>query len=135
MRIRTIIAAAAAPAALTAALLGTTMAPAAHAATVTAAGPGASNSVQVKTTGKNAFTYTDAMFGPVKVNETSHPNFDTVGATFTGGQTMTPGQTGTVEWYSDFGSAGPHAGQYGTLTWTVNADGTGYDGIVTYPAS
>ena len=50
---------------------------------------------------------------------------------------MTPGQTGDVQWYSDFlaTSGSPDAGQYGTLHWVVNAAGTGYDGTVTYPAS
>jgi hypothetical protein len=142
MRIRTILAAAAAPAALAAVLLGSAGS-AANAATLTA-GSGNPNGVIAKMTGNNnPAVYVDPVFGPVKANETSHAAngghaaFDTVGVTFTGGQVMTPGQSGDVAWYSDFqpGSSSPEAGHYGTLHYTVNADGTGYSGTATYPAS
>jgi len=104
-------------------------------ATLTAATAPVGNGITVKATGHNAFTYDDPVFGQVKVNETEHPGFDTVGATFLDGLPagMSPGQAGTVEWYSDF-SSGPHAGQYGTLTYTINTDGSGYSGTVAYPA-
>jgi hypothetical protein len=139
MRIRTILAAAAAPAALAAFLLGTT-------GTAFASTGPASNGQVSQMTGNGskssaAQTYTDSVFGQVKVNETQHPNFDTVSAKFTGGQTaaslgMWPGETGTVGWNSDFGNAAlsTHS-QTGTLTYTINADGTGYTGQATYPAS
>jgi hypothetical protein len=127
MRIITIIKVAAAPAIIAGGLLATMAAPAAHAATLTAGG---SNSISAHLTGKGAATYPDAVFGNVKVNETSHAKFDTVGATFIDGQTMTPGQTGSVGWNSDFANSGH---QTGVLTWTVNADGTGYSGQATYP--
>ena len=136
MRIRTILAAAAAPAALAAALLGTAVAPAAHASALTA-GPGngtvsASNTLTGNKS--DAQSYNDPVFGPVKVNETQHPAFDTVSAKFTGGQTMTPNQPGQVGWNSDFGSAALRGHtQTGLLTYTINADGTGYTGQVTYP--
>ena len=139
MRIRTILAAAAAPAALAAALLGTTGTTAAHAATHAATLTAATSTSQPgngmtgKGTGKNAFTYTDD-FGPMRYNETQHPAFDTVSGTFTAGQTMTPGTTGSTPWISDF-TSGPHAGQLGTMVYTVNASGTGFDGQATYPAS
>jgi hypothetical protein len=133
MRIRTIIAAIAAPAALAAVLLGTAVAPAAHAATATA-GPGSNGTTNNTLTGNKSpdQTYVDGVFGKVKVNETQHPAFDTVSAKFVDGQTMTPNTTGQVGWNSDFGS---HAGVTGTLTYTINATGTGYTGQATYPAS
>jgi hypothetical protein len=149
MRIRTIIAAAAAPAALAGVLLGTVgqaAAPAAaQAAVLTASVSSTGTNGQVgHITGKNAITYQDAVFGLVQVNETQHPNFDTISAKFVGGQTaaslgMQPGQTGTVGWNSDFGTnqsspASVHL-LTGTLTYTINADGLGYTGQATYPAS
>ena len=142
MRIRTILAAAAAPAALAAALLGTTGTTAAHAATHA---PASSTTIVQQPTGngkgnqgngviaKQTFSYTDD-FGPMRYNETQHPAFDTVSGTFTGGQTMTPGTIGSTAWISDF-TSGPHAGQLGTMVYTVNASGTGFDGQATYPAS
>jgi hypothetical protein len=152
MRIRTILAAAAAPAALAAGLLGTVAAPAAHAAVLTSASasaPATSNGQQGLLTGKNALVYQDAQFGWVKVNETQHPKFDTVSATFvtdaTGktprvSTTFSPNYSSTVGWNSDFGTTyantpstdtSIHPGQ-GTLTYTINSDGTGYTGQVTY---
>jgi hypothetical protein len=156
MRTRTILAAAAAPAALAAILLGTAgQATPAHAAALTAsvgtAGPGNGQAGHI--TGKNALVYDDGVFGWVKVNETQHPNFDTISATFVtdqSGKTSRTdpgmaGQTGSVPWDSDFaatyanpnGTGTPgsiHPGQ-GTMTYTVNADGSGYTGQATYPAS
>ena len=93
---------------------------------------------------KNAITYQDAVFGLVQVNETQHPNFDTISAKFVDGQTaaslgMQPGQTGTVGWNSDFGTNQSSTKSVhpltGTLTYTINADGLGYTGQATYPAS
>jgi hypothetical protein len=86
-------------------------------------------------TGKSAAQYTDYVFGQVQVNETQHPKFDTVSAKFIDHTAfelgMTPGQTGTVGWNSDFGAGSIHPAT-GTLTYTINADGTGYTGQVTY---
>lgn len=72
------------------------------------------------------------MFGPVQCNETQHPTFDTASCKFTAGQTMTPNQTGSVGWNSDFGATSTHASA-GTLTYTINPDGTGYTGQAAYP--
>ena len=128
MRIITVIKVAAAPAIIAGGLLATMAAPAAHAATLTAGG---SNSISAHLTGKGAATYSDAVFGNVKVNETSHAKFDTVGATFTDGPRLDlAGQSGSVGWNSDFLNSGHQTGE---LTYTVNADGTGYSGQATYP--
>ena len=138
MRIRTILAAAAAPAAIAAALLGTA-APAAHAATLTASvGSPASNGQAGQMTGNRAAVYTDGVFGPVQCNETQHPKFDTVSCKFTAGQLQTPGTTGTVGWNTDFtttneGVTLPSHVNTGVLAYTVNADGSGYTGQATYP--
>jgi hypothetical protein len=131
MRIPTILAAAAAPAALAAILLGTT-------GTAFASTGPASNGQVGQMTGNNVKPYNDPVFGWVKVNETEHPKFDTVSAKFTDGQTATslgmwPGETGTVGWNSDFTNP-THPGT-GTLTYTINADGLGYTGQATYPPS
>ena len=147
MRIRTIIAAAATPAALAGVLLGTVgqaAAPAAaQAAVLTASVSSTGTNGQVgHITGKNAITYQDAVFGLVQVNETQHPQFDTISAKFIGHTAadlnMTPGQTGTVGWNSDFGGSTGTTTIHlvtGTLTYTINADGTGYTGPSTYLAS
>lgn len=134
MRIRSILAAAAAPAALAAVLLGTAAAPAAHAATLTSASVSASqpggNGVQGKFTGNGAKTYDDGWyFGNVKYNETQHPKFDTVSGTFLSGLPAwaTPGQSYDVQWQSDFGT-----GQVGNLHFTINLDGSGFTGQATY---
>jgi len=118
------------------AAIGTSIALAssANAATPTA-GPGNGITSNTLTGNKSgAQTYQDPVFGLVKVNETQHPQFDTVSAKFVGTQTaaslgMYPGYSSTVGWNSDFGS---HSGQTGTLTYTINADGTGYTGQATY---
>jgi hypothetical protein len=101
-------------------------------------------------TGKNGLTYNDAVFGQVKINETQHPKFDTISATFIGHTAtdinMVPGQTGTLPWNSDFTAnyATPSGAQLpgsiggrvdGTLTYTINADGTGYTGQITYSSA
>jgi hypothetical protein len=139
MRTRTILAAAAAPAALAAALLGASPA-------FASTGPAGNGQTGGHLTGNKAAVYNDSYFGPVSCNETQHPQFDTVSCHFTGGQTMSPGQPGTVGWNSDFGPAAAPNGASGngttsvhpltgTLTYTINADGTGYTGQATYPAS
>jgi hypothetical protein len=124
MNRRTILLSALAPLALAGSLLATT---GAHASTLTAGG---SNSITTKMTGNSPASYSDPVFGGVKCNETSHPKFDTVGCTFTDGQVLTPGTTGTVGWNSDFAGSGH---QTGVLTYTVNDTGTGYSGQATYP--
>jgi len=95
------------------------------------ASTGQSNGQTAKLTGNNgAAVYVDGVFGPVKCNETQHPKFDTVSCRFTAGQTQTPGTSGTfTNWYSDFNDRA----NSGTLTYTINADGTGYTGQATYP--
>jgi hypothetical protein len=98
------------------------------------ASTGPSNGVQGhQMTGNKADSYPDPVFGPVQCNETQHPAFDTVSCKSTSGlplTNVTPGQTGQIGWNSDFaGSTHPT----GTLTYTVNADGTGYTGQATYP--
>jgi hypothetical protein len=151
MRIRHILTAAAVPAAVVAGLLATAGAPAAHAAQLTSASasaPATNNGQQGQLTGKNGLTYTDGVFGLVKINETQHPKFDTISATFIGHTAtdigMTPGDTSTLPWNSDFthNYATPSGAQLpgsigdrvdGTLTYTINADGTGYTGQITYP--
>lgn len=77
-------------------------------------------------TGNGAAAYPDPVFGPVQCNETQHQKFDTVECQFTGGQTRTPGATGTVGWLSDFN------GQLGTLTYQIKPDGSGYTAKATY---
>jgi hypothetical protein len=124
-RARTIVLSALAPLTIAGSLLA--FAGGAHAAELTAGG---SNSISAHQTGKDAAVYTDPVFGGVRCNETSHPKFDTVGCTFTAGQVMTPGQTGSVGWNSDFANSGH---QTGVLTYTINADGTGYSGQAAYP--
>jgi hypothetical protein len=138
MRIRTILAAAAAPAALAAVVLGTTgtafasttHAPASSTTIVQQANNGAKNSNAV--IAKATLSYTDA-FGQMNYTETEHPQGDTVTGTFVGGQTaatfgMQPGQTSQIGWVSDFNSSLPQ----GTLTYTINAAGTGFTGTATY---
>jgi hypothetical protein len=132
-------------------LLATAGAPAAHAAQLTSASasaPATSNGQQGQLTGKNGLTYNDAVFGQVKINETQHPKFDTISATFIGHTAADigkwAGETDTLPWNSDFthNYATPSGAQLpgsidqrvdGTLTYTINADGTGYTGQITYP--
>jgi hypothetical protein len=144
MRIRTILKAAAVPAIITGGLLATSAGSAAHAATLTASvSSPASNGQAGHMTGKDAAFYQDGTFGWVKVNETQHQKFDTVSATFTDATgTPTPrpelaGQTFSYGWNSDFGTTDGSPTSIhpatGTLTGTVNADGTGYTAQATYP--
>lgn len=77
--------------------------------------------------------YIDPVFGGVQCNETQHPAFDTVSCKFTGGNpAFVPLSTGSVGWNSDFTSS---THPTGTLTYTINADGSGYSGQATYPDS
>jgi hypothetical protein len=154
MRISTILKAAAVPAVIAGGLLATAAAPAAHAAVLTASVSSTSSNAQAgHLTGKNALVYDDGTFGWVKVNETQHPNFDTISATFVTDQSgKTPrinldmaGQTGTVGWVSDFaptyanptgdGTPGTIHPDQGTMTYTVNPNGSGYTGQATYPSA
>lgn len=128
MRIRTVLAAAAVPAALAASLLAT--AGAASAST----GP-AGNGQTSHMTGNKATSYTDPYFGDVQCNETSHPAFDTVSCKSVTGlplASVTPGQAGSVGWNSDF--AGNTRPGTGSLAFTVSLDGMSYSGHATYPA-
>jgi hypothetical protein len=157
MRIRTILAAAAAPAALAAVVLGTT------GTAFASTGPsGSSNGQQGHATGNQAFTYQDPVFGGVQCNENQHPTFTNVTCKFVGGvpsntgqqQTVTsnaanftPGQTGQVQWVNDFGgntiigynptTGQPYPSTNGTLTYTITGNATtgqatGYTGQVIY---
>lgn len=91
------------------------------------ASTGPNNAVSQKITGKNAVSYADGYFGDsVTCNETKHSKFDTVGCQITNPY-LQPGSTGTVGWYSDFGT-----GQLGTLTYTVSDDGLSYSGTAAY---
>ena len=91
-------------------------------------GTGGGNAQTSKLTGKNAISYPDGWYfgDSVTCNETQHPKFDTVSCTIVNPY-LPAGSSGTVEWLSDFGT-----GQYGTLTYTVSADGLSYTGQVTY---
>jgi hypothetical protein len=151
MRIRTILKAAAVPGIIAAGLLGTTLAASAQTLPTGQATHPNGNSGISQMTGKNGIVYDDIYgFGWVRCNEVAHPAhngqsaFDNISCTFvTSGTDMTPvaqsalaGTSGTYtgEWNSDFttGPTGNLTG--GTLTWTVNAAGTGYTGTATYPA-
>jgi hypothetical protein len=148
MRIRTILAAAAAPAALAAVVLGTT-------GTAFASTGTATNGQAGHITGNQATSYNDPYFGGVQCNEVQHPAFDNVTCKFVSGptgsgwtvnaQNLQTGATGTVQWNSDFGTAAlvPNGIQQfashtnpGTLTWTATGPAggaaTGYTGQVTY---
>jgi hypothetical protein len=150
MRIRTILAAAAAPAALATILLGTS-------GTAFASTGTASNGQAGHMTGNQAISYQDPVFGGVQCNENQHPAFDNVTCKFisdptkgliSNAQNFTVGQTGQVGWVSDFSAnpstPGPNTpssirSNQGTLTYTitgpVGGPATGYTGQVTYPAS
>jgi hypothetical protein len=138
------LAAAAAPAALAAVLLGST-------GTAFASTAPASNGQAGHMTGNQATSYIDPYFGTVQCNENQHPAFDNVTCKFIGApaQNFTVGQTGQVGWNSDFSAnaatQGPnpnnsiHSNQ-GTLTYTITGNATtgqvtGYTGQATYPAS
>ena len=89
--------------------------------------PGSTNGQTAKQTGKTAAIYSDAVFGDVTCNETQHPKFDTVSCAFASARLDIAGQGGTVGWYSDFNSS-----KLGTMTYAVNADGSGYTGQASY---
>ena len=63
--------------------------------------------------------------GPSPATRPASRRTDTVACTFHG-FTGTAGETGTSAWQSDFD------GTMGVLTYTINADGTGYTGKVVY---
>ena len=85
------------------------------------------NGVTDKLTGKNAASYTDAVFGPVTCNETQHPKFDTVSCSIADPNPALAGTSGTNGWISDFNGT-----SLGTITYSVSADGTSYSGKATY---
>jgi hypothetical protein len=91
-----------------------------------AATPGTSNGVTAKLVGQGAASYTDAVFGDVTCNETQHPKFDTVSCRIANPNPSLAGTSGTVGWLSDFN------GTFGTLTYSVSADGMHYTGKATY---
>jgi hypothetical protein len=155
MRIRTIIAAAAAPAALAVVVLGTT------GTAFASTGPsGSTNGQQGHLTGNQSLTYQDPTFGGVQCNENQHPTFTNVTCKFVNGvpgsnspsvtsnaASFTPGQTGHVPWVNDFGgnsiigtnpaTGQPYPSTNGTLTYTITGNATtgqatGYTGQVVY---
>ena len=76
------------------------------------------------------FSYADN-FGNVKCYETQGATTDSIACTFTDGpKADLAGSSGTSAWNSDFAN-NTRTGQ-GTLAYTVNAEGTGYVGTVTY---
>ena len=89
---------------------------------------GSSNGVTDKLTGNGAAQYYDPYFRTdVTCNETQHRKFDTVSCTFADAKPELAGQTLTNRWFSDFVGGG-----FGSITLTVNLDGTGYSGKATY---
>jgi hypothetical protein len=151
MRIRTLLVAAAAPAALAVSLLGATAASASTGpGSFSAAGTQPGSSSLIKAT----FSYGDPVFGPVNCQEIHHQNgtqdFDSVSCQTPDGSALGGGyqplQTYTVGWLSDYAYNGAsltiHPKQADTaqvnLTFTVNAAGNGYTGTTasyTPPAS
>lgn len=86
-----------------------------------------SNGVTARLTGTNNTTYNDGIFGSVTCNETQHRKFDTVECQINGTpRTDLAGRTITNLWFSDFD------GTPGSITFTMNLDGTGYSGKATY---
>jgi hypothetical protein len=150
------LAAAAAPAALAAVMLGTT------GTAFASTGPsGSTNGQQGHLTGNQSLTYQDPVFGGVQCNENQHPTFTNVTCKFVNGvlsntgqsgtltsnaASFTPGQTGLVSWVNDFGgnsiigtnpaTGQPYPSTNGTLTYTitgpVGGQATGYTGQVIY---
>lgn len=89
----------------------------------------ASNGQTQKMTGNTA-GYTDGTWGVVNsINETEHPQFDTV--TLHLASAWNPGTSGTIGWNSDFKVSGRSG--TGTFAYTVSADGKTISGIATYP--
>ena len=88
--------------------------------------PGSDNRVSAKLTGNTAAAYNDGLFGAVTCNETQHRKFDTVDCAIANPRPDLAGHTITNGWYSDFDGA------LGTITFTMNADGSGYSGKATY---
>jgi hypothetical protein len=155
MRIRTILAAAAAPAALAAVMLGAT------GTAFASTGPsGSTNGQQGHLTGNQSLIYQDPVFGGVQCNENQHPTFTNVTCKFVNGvpsntgqtgtvtssaASFTPGTGGTLPWVNDFGgnsiigtlpNGQPIPQTNGTLTYTitgpVGGTATGYTGQVIY---
>ncbi len=75
------------------------------------------------------FSYTDD-FGARHLRRDPVHDVRLVSCTFNG-FTRTPGEHDTHQWMSDFDNTLP----LGTLTYTVNAEGTGYTGQVVYPVA
>jgi hypothetical protein len=89
--------------------------------------PGSDNSVTAKQTGSGAAAYHDPGFNAdVTCNETQHRKFDTVQCTFAVAKPELAGVSGSGLWLSDFD------GSVGTITYTINLDGSGYSGKATY---
>ncbi len=65
------------------------------------------------------------------INETEHPEFDTV--TVHLAAPWNPGTSGTIGWNSDFAVGSRSA--TGTFAYNVSADGLTISGIATYPAA
>jgi hypothetical protein len=92
-------------------------------------------------TGSSATVYDD-VYAPgwawVQCNETQHPKFDAIECQFLSGDPAKGGVktaipsianlSGTEAWNSDFHDRATS----GTLTFTVNSDGTGYTAKATY---
>jgi hypothetical protein len=145
MRIRTILAAAAAPLAIGGVLLASAGAASASTGPVPGTTTPNGNSTITQMNGKNGIDYADAVFGPVHVDEVHHaakngqPDFDSVTVRSTTGLPLTnvgPGQVGDVGWNSDFhySLGAPFDVNTGNLHYTVSLDGMSYTGIATYPA-
>ncbi len=90
--------------------------------------PGSDNGMTARLTGNTSADYTDGLYGPVSCNETQHRKFDTVQCTFANARPDLAGQTLTNGWYSDFNNS-----IFGSITYTVNLDGTGFSGKAIYP--
>ena len=76
--------------------------------------------------------YDDAYFGPVTCTETQVGLGESISCTSIAGTLARPAkESGTVGWNSDFDATRTT----GSLTYTVNAAGTGYTGQATYPVA
>ena len=79
------------------------------------------------------FSYNDAWFGPVTCGEVKSATIDAISCVSTNALLARPAnESSVVGWDSDFHEQRPRTG---TLTYTVNAAGTGYTGQATYPNS